>query len=194
MALMPVAESQKKLAHGEAMKFLGERLENMLLEEGRRYDIVAAVLASGIDNLVVTMQRLEAVEQVSQADYWEKLCEIVERTYNISRGAELAGKLNEELLADKEEKELFSVYKKTRPKFKELVKKRDYTAASKLYYESFSAPVHTFFDKVFVNVEDEDLKANRMLLNWQINRLYVERVADISKIVFEGEEKPANGE
>jgi len=194
MAEMPVADSQKKLALEGAMKFLGERLENMMLEEGYRYDVIDAVLASGIDDLVLTKRRLDAVAEVSQADYWQKLCEIVERTYNISRGAELKGKLDEELLAEKEEKELFSVYKKTRPKFKELIKKGEYAAASKLYYETLSGPVHTFFDKVFVNVEDEALKANRMMLNWQINRLYVERIADLSKIVFEGEEKPVNAE
>ncbi len=191
MAEMPVAVSQKKLALEGAMKFLGERFENMLLEEGYRYDIVEAVLASGIDDLVLAKRRLDAAVEISGKDYWEKLCEIVERTYNISRGAQFASKLDEELLAEKEEKELFSVYKKTRPKFKELIKKGDYTAASELYYGSFSKPVHTFFDKVFVNVEDETLKNNRMLLNWQINRLYVERIADLSKIVFEGEEKPA---
>jgi glycyl-tRNA synthetase beta chain len=189
IAEMPVAKSQKKIALGEIMKFFRERLANMLVEQGRRYDIVDAVLATGFDDLIGVSERLGAVEAVSQKDYWQGLCEIVERTYNIYRGVELSGKINEKLLAEKEEKELAAVYKKTRPKFKELVKKGDYKSASKLYYEAFAKPVHLFFDKVFVNVEDESLKKNRMILNYQINRLYAERIADLSKIVFEGEKQ-----
>lgn len=186
IAEMPVAKSQKKIALEEILKFIRERFSNMLVEEGHRYDIVDAVLAAGFDDLVGVRERLEAVDRISEEKYWEGLCEIVERTFNISRGIELSGKHDQKLLVEKEEKELSSVYKKTRPRFKDLVKKGDFAAASKLYFEALAKPVHQFFDKVFVNVDDEDLKRNRMVLNHEINRLYAERIADLSKIVFEG--------
>ncbi len=186
VAEMPVAESQKRIALEEILEFFKERLSSMLVDEGHRYDIVDASLAAGFDELTSLRGRLGALGAVSQKKYWEGLCEIVERTHNISRGVELEGKVDDKLLVEKEEKELASVYKKTRPRFKELVRKGEYVAASKLYHEAFAKPVHVFFDKVFVNVEDENLKKNRMLLNRQINLLYTERIADLSLIVFEG--------
>jgi glycyl-tRNA synthetase beta chain len=186
IAEMPVADSQKGIALEEILGFFKERLSNMLIEDGSRHDIVDAVLATGFDDIIGVYERLDAIEAVSGQEYWEGLCEIVERTFNISRGVELSGKHSEKLLAEKEEKDLATVYKKARPKFKDLIKKGDFLTASKLYYESFAQPVHLFFDKVFVNVEDENLKRNRMVLNHEINRLYAERIADLSKIVFEG--------
>jgi len=186
VAEMPVGESQKKIAIGEILGFFRERLSGILEEEGNRHDIIDAVLATGFDDIAGVRERIAALKELSGKKYWEGLCEIVERTYNISRTSEVAGKIDEKLLAEKEEKELASVYKKTRPKFKDLVRKRDFLAASKLYFDAFAKPVHSFFDKVFVNVEDEKLKKNRILINREINMLYAERIADLSRIVFEG--------
>lgn len=188
VAEMPVADSQKKIALAGILDFFKERLSNMLIEEGHRYDIVEALLASGFDNLNGLRERLAAIEEIAREDYWEGLCEIVERTFNIYRDTKVSGSLNQKLLKEKEEKELASVYRKVRPKVNGLIEKGDYTRASKAYYDAFAKPVHAFFDKVFVNVEDEALRKNRMLLNRQINRLYVEHIADLSRIVFEGKQ------
>jgi glycyl-tRNA synthetase beta chain len=43
--------------------------------------------------------------------------------------------------------------------------------------------VHAFFDKVFVNVEDEKIRNNRLLLVRKINELYVENIANLAFIV-----------
>jgi glycyl-tRNA synthetase beta chain len=182
---------QEKILHVEivrlALSFIRERIEAILLDSGERYDIVDAVLESGIDNLLSLRDRLNAVKQLSAKKYWRKLCEIVERTFNISRGAVASQKLDRKLLKEKEEKTLYNIYRKTKERFSEFALSGRYVEASELYCEAFSAPVHEFFDKVFVNVDDKALRDNRMVLNWKINRLYVDSIADLSKIVFEGD-------
>jgi glycyl-tRNA synthetase beta chain len=183
---------REKILHVEVVKltlsFIRERIEAILLDSGERYDIVDAVLESGIDNLLSLRDRLSAVRELSTKEFWPKLCEVVERTFNISRGEVASGRIDRKLLKEKEEKDLHSIYRKTKEKFSELVASGRYVEASKLYCEAFSAPVHEFFEKVFVNVEDAAIRTNRMVLNWKINRLYVDSIADLSKIVFEGKQ------
>jgi glycyl-tRNA synthetase beta chain len=192
--LQAAAEAiQERILHVEIVRltlsFLRERVESILLDRGERYDIVAAVLETGMDNLLSLRDRLSTLKRLSTKKYWGKLCEVVERTFNISRGTVASRKLDRKLLKEKEEKALYNIYKKTRQKFSELALSGEYIEASKLYCEAFSEPVHEFFDKVFVNVEDKALRDNRMVLNWKINRLYVDAIADLSKIVFEGKQE-----
>jgi len=40
-------------------------------------------------------------------------------------------------------------------------------------------------EKVFVNVEDEKIRTNRLTLLKKINRLFADRVADLSQILIE---------
>ena len=57
--------------------------------------------------------------------------------------------------------------------------------ASQLFRDIFGGPVHDFFDKVFVNVEDESLRMNRLLLCQAINHLYSATIADLSEVMLE---------
>ncbi len=43
-------------------------------------------------------------------------------------------------------------------------------------------PLHTFFEKVYVNVDDKAVRENRLTLLKLINQLYAERVADLSQV------------
>jgi glycyl-tRNA synthetase beta chain len=63
------------------------------------------------------------------------------------------------------------------------VKPRKYEELSLAYSDVFAKPVHDFFEKVFVNVEDEQIKNNRLLLVKKVNELYVENIANLAFIV-----------
>jgi glycyl-tRNA synthetase beta chain len=87
------------------------------------------------------------------------------------------------LLVEEEERELWAVYKKEREHLLKYVQPGEYEELSIAYNKVFAKPVHDFFDKVFVNVDDEKIKNNRLLLVKKVNELYVENIANLAFIV-----------
>jgi glycyl-tRNA synthetase beta chain len=183
-------ECFKVLPPGHALKakegvlsFIADRLERMVLDEGFNYDIVRSAMAAGFDDLTDFRMRLEALRELSGREYWSDLVTVVERTYNIGKKVEVEGEVEASLLAEPEEKELWEVYGKNRERIMQLIAAREYVTASEDFEKTFSAVVHKFFDKVFVNVEDEALRNNRQRMLKKINLLYSEKIADLSRIV-----------
>ena len=109
---------------------------------------------------------------------------VVERTFNIGKNCTIHGEVNEDLLEEEEERKLWAVYKKEKENLlKHMSQPRRYEELSLAYNEAFAKPVHDFFEKVFVNVEDEQIKNNRLLLVKKVNELYVENIANLAFIV-----------
>ena len=143
----------------------------------------AVVIPHGIDNLVNRQHRITSLHKLAQeSGLWDELVEVVERTYNISKGIKVDGEVKEELLKEEPEKALWDAYENNEDKIKALIKEEKYAQASKLYHQVFAKPAHLFFEKVFVNVEDLPLRNNRILLNQKISRLYTDHIADLSRI------------
>lgn len=157
----------------------------MLLDQGYRYDLVDAAMAAGADDLVDLKARLDAIAALSNDGSWPDLVELVERTFNISKSlkAEEAREPRSDLCREPAETELFAVWESARGPVAEAIDRRDYAAAAKLYLDALGAPVHTFMEKVFVNVEDADVRLNRLSLLRGINRAFAARVADLAKVV-----------
>jgi glycyl-tRNA synthetase beta chain len=86
-------------------------------------------------------------------------------------------------LTQTEEKELWRTYEQNHQAIRTLIEKRDYLAAAQRFAQVFAEPVHLFFEKVFVNVEDARLRNNRLAIMKKINLLFSERIADLSQIV-----------
>lgn len=171
----------------ELLEFFRDRLYQTFLERGHRYDIINAVLAAGFDNIAAFSRRLGVISHLSQTNQWQGLVTVVERTFNIGKKAETTGEVEEELLQEKEERQLWELYQRHKDKILSLINKERYEEASIEYYTSFAEAVHTFFDKVFVNVEDHRLRNNRLLLLKNINELYSSRIADLAQIVPSGD-------
>ncbi|MBI5125990.1 MAG: glycine--tRNA ligase subunit beta [Planctomycetes bacterium] len=167
----------------ELLEFFRDRLYQTFLERGYRYDIINAVLAAGFDNIADFSRRLGVISRLSQTHEWQGLVTVVERTFNIGKKAVATGEVEEELLQEKEERQLWELYQRHRDKILSLIDKGQYEEASMEYYTSFAQAVHNFFDKVFVNVEDQRLRNNRLLLLKNINELYSARIADLAQIV-----------
>ncbi len=163
--------------------FFKERLRHNYLERGYRYDIIESVLKSGYDNISDFSYRLEIVTKISQTPIWHSLVTVVERTYNIGKSCSAHGKIDENLLKEEEEKVLWSIYKSEKDKICAYIKPRRYEELSILYNKVFAEPIHNFFEKVYVNVDDEALKVNRLLLMKKINELYVSSIANLALIV-----------
>ena len=163
--------------------FFRDRLNNYCLEKGYRYDIIESVMKSGFDNISDFIHRLNIVTRISRTPIWQSLVTVVERTFNIGKNCMIQGEIDESLLEMEEERKLWAVYEKEREGLLELVQPKKYEELSVLYNDVFAEPVHDFFDKVFVNVEDEKIKNNRLLLVKKINEIYVENIANLAFIV-----------
>lgn len=107
----------------------------------------------------------------------------VERTFNISKDAPEGGSVDPALFTEPLEKELWSLVEAHHDEIERLEDARQYAEASRRYAEVFSETLHQFFEDVFVNVEDDDVRNNRLRLVRRINRLYSDRIADLSQII-----------
>ncbi|HHT9119896.1 MAG TPA: glycine--tRNA ligase subunit beta [Candidatus Hypogeohydataceae bacterium YC41] len=181
-----IGELLKKV-ETELLEFFRDRLYQTFLDRGHRYDIINAVLAAGFDNVADFSRRLEVISRLSQTHEWQGLVTVVERTFNIGKKAEATGGVEEELLQEKEEQQLWDLYKRHKDRILFLIDKERYEEASMEYYTSFAQAVHIFFEKVFVNVEDQRIRNNRLLLLKNINELYSARIADLAQIVPPGD-------
>ena len=163
--------------------FFKDRINNIYIERGYRYDIVESVMKSGFDNISDFLCRLETITKISKSPIWQNLVAVVERTFNIGKNCESDGEVKEDLLEEEEERKLWAVYKKEKENLLKHVKPGRYEELSIEYNEAFARPIHDFFEKVFVNVEDENIKNNRLLLVKKVNELYVENIANLAFIV-----------
>jgi glycyl-tRNA synthetase beta chain len=177
----PGGDSSK--VYGQIMGFFKDRISNTYLEKDYRYDIVESVMKSGFDNISDLLCRLEVVTKISKTQIWQNLVAVVERTFNIGKNCTINGEVNEGLLEEEEERNLWAVYSKEKENLLAYVPQRRYEELSLAYNEVFAKPVHDFFEKVFVNVEDEKIKNNRLLLVKKVNELYVENIANLAFIV-----------
>jgi len=175
-------------------EFFKDRLFQINIERGYRYDLVNAALKAGIgfDDIHNFSQRLKVLSLMSQEKWWPDLVTVVERTFNIGKKANSSGSVNERILAEPEERKLWDVYKENDEAVRKLIGEKKYEEASRTYCNSFAKPVHAFFDRVFVNVEDENVRSNRLSLMKTINELYSQKIADLSEIVMPNDKSPGS--
>lgn len=174
---------QDKQVH-DIMAFFRDRLFQINVERGHRYDLVNAVLNAGAghNDIHDFFQRLQALSRVSKESWWPDLVTVAERTFNIGKKAKSCGFVEERLFTDPEERTLWDIYKGNETAIRNQVIEKRYEEACRTYYEIFAQPVHRFFDKVYVNVEDEAVRNNRLLMVRTINELYSEKIADLSQM------------
>lgn len=167
------------------IEFLKERMifELQVKAGTRPYEILLGVMKSSFEELNDVFKRFGILSELSakQPQVFFKTSKVVERTSNILKGVK--GDLhsvNPSLFQEPLEKELFGLLEKRGPELRDSIKKRDYQSATRLYGEVFFDPLHHFFDRVMVNVEDDSVRKNRQAMMKEINNLYTEKVADLS--------------
>ncbi|MCM8734376.1 glycine--tRNA ligase subunit beta [Azospirillum sp. A1-3] len=172
---------------GDLMSFFADRLKVVLREQGVRHDLVDAVFAlGGEDDLVRLLARVKALQTFVGSDEGANLAAAYKRASNIVRieekkdGASFDQPVDADRLAQDEEKALFAALNEASATAKPLLDAEDFTGTMAALAK-LRGPVDAFFDKVTVNAEDKDLRANRLRLLTQI-RTTLNAVADFSKI------------
>jgi len=170
-------------------EFFRERLEFYLKEaHGLAYDVVKATLAAGASDVVDVLARGEALAKVRPSADFESISSAFKRMKNILRQATDAGtqpavSLNVLALQELEEKDLAGQIPAAATMVKTLRAQKQYAEALQ-EISKLRPHIDTFFDKVMVMVDDEQLRANRLAL---LNTLLREfsTIADFSEIVTE---------
>lgn len=184
LALLPPECRQKADTIPAVLEFIRDRLFQMCVDSKVPHDLVRALLSAGYDDLTDFRHRMEAMMKCAKMPTWPSLVTIVERTYNISKAhpADDKGAVDAALLKEPQEQALWKVWTENQPSIAKLIEMGKYEQAAVAYNRIFADPVHAFFDKVFVNVEDAAVKTNRMRILRAIHRLFAEHVADLALI------------
>ncbi len=172
------------------LAFFHDRLKVYLRDQGQRHDLIDAVLASGQqDDLLMIVKRVEALDAFLSTDDGTNLHAGFRRAANILKAEEKKdGKSYNEAIdlhlikarGEPEEKVLAEVLDVAARHASEHVAKEDFAGAMKALAELRPA-VDAFFDKILVNAEDKELRANRLRLLASF-REATRAVADFSAI------------
>lgn len=169
----------------DLLSFLHDRFKVHLKEDGARHDAIDAVLTSDADNLLLVARRLEALIVFINEEDGKNLLAGTKRAANIlaaeeKKGTKVAAHVDAALLKLDEEKALYAAVNLAAQEAEEAIVREDFGGAM-LALAKLRGPVDTFFEKVLVNDEDENVRANRLALLEQI-RTATSKVADFSKI------------
>ena len=171
LAALPSDRAVGKETRDKVLDFVSQRLHVLLTGEGNRQDHVAAVLATQYTSLRDVRARLGALSGLRSGTTFTDLVMGAKRVYNIlgkNRGAE---SVQEGLLKEPAEKELFRAVQG--------LSSLDCSQAGRL--SDLVDPINGFFDQVLVMDKDEKLKNNRLALLDRVRELFG-RVADFSRI------------
>ncbi len=173
----------------ELLAFFRERQEFYLKDTlGFAYDVVNAVLAVGTDDVVDAISRAEAVAKVRPSEDFEAIGAAFKRIKNILKQAKegkkhIATAFDATQMSDVAERALAETTAKVGPRVRESAGKREYAAAL-AEMATIRPVVDTFFDKVMVMVEDENVRSNRLALLLSLLNEF-STIADFSEIVTE---------
>ena len=152
--------------------FLKKRMLNLFVEAGFEKDIVSSVIKTNDDNILSLKRKIEAFTSLKTLKGFDELLATFKRVSNVVKNQKIkAGKIDEKLLKQNEEKQLFKEFKKIEKETLKYTKKQDYEKALS-EIAKLKPFVDNFFDNVMVMAEDEKIKTNRITLLKNIIELF----------------------
>jgi glycyl-tRNA synthetase beta chain len=183
-----MSDTEISNAGDDFVDFFNDRLKVQLRDQGARHDLVDAVinLRGSEASIVSIVRRVQALEKFLDTEDGKNLLAGYKRAINIIRIEEKKDRRDYHELSEsslyrqEEERALARAIETTREEGSNAVAREDYEAAM-LAMAKLRPHVDTFFDKVTVNVEDKQLRENRLKLLNEI-REATRTVADFSCI------------
>ncbi len=181
MDLLAIAgdERRAKLS-ADLGEFFRLRLKNVLADEGIRYDMVDAILATDTDDVYDAWLRAKALATGGMSEAMGRAATALTRAGNLAKNAADV-KIDPALLATDGEKALYAALQDARKKITALSKTKDYAGVLQVM-AGLAEPIDAFFTQVMVMVDDIAVRNNRLALLKAITELTA-HVADLSKIV-----------
>jgi glycyl-tRNA synthetase beta chain len=167
----------------DVLEFFKGRLQNQLISQGFAYDTVDAVLAEGVNDVVLALEKIKALQTFRQNPEFEPISIAFKRVDNILKDFH-NGQVDVNLLSNDAEINLFSSFENIKSRVEKGIAEKDFNVAlNKL--AALRPPVDAFFDGVMVMDKDENIRTNRLSLLAEISALF-HKIADFSKIVTTG--------
>jgi glycyl-tRNA synthetase beta chain len=168
---------------GALHAFLLDRLRYVFEQRGFAYDELNAVLGrcSTAPDPLDTRRRLEALRQVRSSADFQALAVAFKRVKNLSRELKTAPPSRLDRLSEPAEVALLADYESRATAIRSAVAARQYDQAFRIA-SGFRPFVDRFFTDIFVMVDDEGLKNQRLALLRRLHELLLE-LADISEII-----------
>jgi glycyl-tRNA synthetase beta chain len=161
-ALAPVSET-----HAALDEFFRGRIRAMLKDE-HGADVVDACLGAWDGASLRDLKaRVDAVTELRNAPEFDALAIAFKRAFNITKDSE-QGPVNSDLLEAGAERALAERFATVRDEIRKATEERRYAEALKLVAKELRTPIDRFFDEVFVMVDDEDVRENRLRLLGEI--------------------------
>lgn len=175
------AEETKKLVP-QIAEFLKQRLRNLMIDQGIRYDVVDAVMAEERnDDFADLVARAQALNSFVAAEEAPALIQAATRVANLCKKIEEETAINPQFFVAPAEGELHDAAVASSKEVLAATVKYDYAAvlaeATKLV-----APINKFFEDVMVMDEDVRVKNNRLALLSAVKDI-THAVGDLSAIV-----------
>ena len=166
------AESQSA-----CLEFIVERLRNLLLDSGGRYDIVDAVLAAQGGDPARAARAVAALSRWVARPDWSAILPAYARCVRITRGLENVYPVNPVAFVEPAEADLHAALLAAEAASRAPGSPDDFLNA----FLPMIPSVNRFFDQVLVMAEDETLQHNRLGLLQRIAAL-ASGVADLSRL------------
>jgi glycyl-tRNA synthetase beta chain len=162
-----------------------ERLDFYLREvRGYGYDVVNAVLSTGLTTVADAIARAQALTEVRGSDDLLAISTAFKRIKNILRqaGEELEGQpVRREDLTEPAEQQLYAEVQRIAPEVEALRAGQQYPEALQKI-ATLRPAVDSFFDRVMVMAPEANLRSNRLALIASVLSDFT-RIADFSEIV-----------
>lgn len=167
----------------QIMEFFKQRLRNLLMDQGIRYDVIDAVFADKRnDDMVDLAVRCKALAAYVEAGNAEPLVQVSVRVSNLCKKIEKEVVISGALFKDESENKLHEVVAAVSKEIIPEIVLYDYAAVLKAG-EKVIEPVNAFFDNVMVMDEDENVKNNRLAMLEEVRGI-VNAVGDLSLLVL----------
>jgi glycyl-tRNA synthetase beta chain len=169
------------------LQILRGRFETVLKDAGVRYDVNAAVLATPAwDAVTQTFHKAQALMALLPSEELRQACTVLERCENITRAAAFEpGAVDPAAFTDALEHEVWQAWQRTGPALSAALLRDDVRGVMTLLAGALAAPLHAYFERVRVNVDDAATRLNRLRMLRAMRDAIVEQFADLGAIVFE---------
>jgi glycyl-tRNA synthetase beta chain len=185
IALESLPRARSGEGAGSLGVFLKERLDFYLREvRGYAYDVVNAVLSTGLTTVTDAIARVQALTQVRGSDDLLAISTAFKRIKNILRQAaekQEADSIARDALIEPAERHLYAEAVRVAPQVEALRAQQDYLEALESI-ATLRPAIDGFFDQVMVMAPEAHLRRNRLALIASVLSDF-SRIADFSEIV-----------
>ncbi|KFK42585.1 hypothetical protein AALP_AA1G014500 [Arabis alpina] len=146
----------------DVYQFVTRRLEQLLIDDGVSPEVVRSVLAERGNDPCLAARTAYKMEKLNKGDIFPKIVEAYSRPTRIVRGkdVDVGVEVDESVFETSQERELWSTYVSIKDRIHTGIEIEEFTEISTQLLE----PLEDFFNNVFVMVEEEKVRKNRLAL------------------------------